>query len=104
MQAEAVKNTLRQHLFPHGLCLSASRLETYARCPFRYFLETVLDLKPWEEPEQIFALLPRDRGVLVHAILYDFSPVSGRLTNCPCPRFRLMMSGACLPRSPRSPR
>ena len=72
MQAEAVKNTLRQHLFPHGLRLSASRLETYARCPFRYFLETVLDLKPWEEPEQIFALLPRDRGVLVHAILYDF--------------------------------
>ncbi len=72
LQAESVKNTLRQHLFPQGLCLSASSLETYARCPFRYFLETVLALKPWEEPEQILALLPRDRGVLVHAVLYEF--------------------------------
>lgn len=72
MQADSVKSTLRRHLFPQGLYLSASSLETYARCPFRYFLETVLALKPWEEPEQILALLPRDRGVLVHTILHDF--------------------------------
>ena len=72
MQAENVTHTLRQHLFPQGLSLSASSLETYARCPFRYFLESVLALKPWEEPEQILTLLPRDRGVLVHAILYEF--------------------------------
>lgn len=72
MQAESIKDTLRQHLFPQGVYLSASSLETYARCPFRYFLETVLALKSWEEPEQIPALLPRDRGVLVHAILYEF--------------------------------
>lgn len=72
MQAESVKSTLRRYLFPQGLHLSASSLETYARCPFRYFLETVLALKPWEEPEQILALLPRDRGVLVHTILHDF--------------------------------
>ena len=72
LQAESVKDTLRQYLFPQGLYLSASSLETYARCPFRYFLETVLALKPWEEPEQILTLLPRDRGVLVHAILYEF--------------------------------
>ncbi len=72
MQAESVKSTLRRYLFPQGLHLSASSLETYARCPFRYFLETVLALKQWEEPEQILALLPRDRGVLVHTILHDF--------------------------------
>ena len=72
MQAESVKDTLRQRLFPQGVYLSASSLETYARCPFRYFLETVLALKSWEEPEQILTLLPRDRGVLVHAILYEF--------------------------------
>ncbi len=72
IQAESIKDTLRQHLFPQGVYLSASSLETYARCPFRYFLETVLALKSWEEPEQILALLPRDRGVLVHAILYEF--------------------------------
>ncbi len=72
IQAESVKDTLRRRLFPQGVYLSASSLETYARCPFRYFLETVLALKSWEEPEQILALLPRDRGVLVHAILYEF--------------------------------
>ena len=72
MQAESVQSALRRHLFPQGLYLSASSLETYARCPFRYFLETVLALKPWEEPEQILALLPRDRGVLAHTILHDF--------------------------------
>ena len=72
LQTERVKNTLRRHLFPQGVRLSASSLETYARCPFRYFLETVLGLQPWEEPEQILSLLPRDRGVLLHHILYEF--------------------------------
>ena len=72
IEAEAVQSTLRQHLFPHGLRLSASALESYARCPFRYFLSVVLHLTPWEEPEHIMTILPRDRGVLLHDILYDF--------------------------------
>ena len=72
IEAKAVQTTLRQHLFPHGLRLSASALESYARCPFRYFLSVVLDLVPREEPEHIMTILPRDRGVLLHDILYDF--------------------------------
>jgi len=72
IETEAVQTTLRQHLFPHGLRLSASALESYARCPFRYFLSVVLDLTPWEEPGHIMTILPRDRGVLLHDILYDF--------------------------------
>ena len=72
MEAEAVQTTLREHVFPHGLRLSASALESYARCPFRYFLSVVLHLTPWEEPEHIMTILPRDRGVLLHDILHDF--------------------------------
>jgi ATP-dependent helicase/DNAse subunit B len=73
---------LHERLFPTGLRLSASALETYARCPFRYFLSTVLGLTQAEEPEQVLSLQPRDRGALVHDILHDFftrSRQTGRL-------------------------
>jgi RecB family exonuclease/superfamily I DNA/RNA helicase len=69
---ESVRAVLHQRLFPTALVLSASALETYARCPFRYFLSAGLGLTPWEEPEQILTFQPRDRGALLHAILHDF--------------------------------
>jgi ATP-dependent helicase/DNAse subunit B len=47
-------------------------LETYARCPFRYFLTVVLGLSESEEPEQILSLQPRDRGALLHGVLHEF--------------------------------
>jgi ATP-dependent helicase/DNAse subunit B len=72
IEDEGVKEKLRQTLFPTGLRLSASALETYARCPFRYFLSTVLGLNPFAEPEQILTLQPRERGALLHEILRDF--------------------------------
>lgn len=67
-----VRERLQQYLFPSGLRLSASALETYARCPFRYFLTAVLRLGQLEEPEQILSLQPRDRGALLHNILHEF--------------------------------
>ncbi len=69
---DTVKAQLWQRLLPPQATLSVHALETYARCPFRYFLQTVLDLTPREEPEQCTALSPRDRGALLHHILYDF--------------------------------
>jgi ATP-dependent helicase/DNAse subunit B len=72
IEDEVVKEKLQQTLFPAGLRLSASALETYARCPFRYFLSTVLGLNQFEEPEQILTLRPRERGALLHEILHDF--------------------------------
>jgi ATP-dependent helicase/DNAse subunit B len=68
----AIRALLHRHLFPAGTILSASALETYARCPFRYFLSAVLGLTPQEEPEHVSSLSPRDRGALLHDILYDF--------------------------------
>jgi RecB family exonuclease/superfamily I DNA/RNA helicase len=74
---ERVQAAVQRHLFPAGLRLSASALETYARCPFRFFLTAVLGLAQFEEPEQVLTLQPRDRGALLHAILHDFFARAG---------------------------
>lgn len=49
---------------------SPTTLERYARCPFLFFAEKVLGLKPQEEetPE----IQPKDRGTIIHAILERF--------------------------------
>lgn len=49
---------------------SASQLEDYAKCPFRYFVSRVLLLETIEEPtEEIEAF---EIGSLIHSILYKF--------------------------------
>lgn len=53
-----------------GRQYSVTQLETYALCPYKYFAERVLRLKPVEEPtEDIEAL---EMGTLLHSILYEF--------------------------------
>lgn len=68
----AVLSAVQRRLFPMGMTLSASALEMYARCPFRYFLNTVLRVVPQEDPELLLTLQPRGRGALVHGILHTF--------------------------------
>ncbi len=49
---------------------SISQLETYAKCPYKYFAERILYLQPAEEPtEEIEAL---EMGTILHNILYEF--------------------------------
>ncbi len=49
---------------------SASQLEEYAKCPFRYFVNRVLSLETIEEPtEEIEAF---EIGSLIHSIFYKF--------------------------------
>lgn len=49
---------------------SISQLETYAKCPFKYFAERLLFLKPPIEPkEEIEAF---ELGSLLHEILFEF--------------------------------
>ena len=50
--------------------LSPTGLERFAQCPFVFFAEKVLGLKPREEetPE----ILPKDRGTIVHTLLQRF--------------------------------
>lgn len=49
---------------------SISKLETYALCPFKYFSERVLNLKPIEEPSEEFEAI--QIGNLLHSILHRF--------------------------------
>lgn len=52
--------------------VSATSLEVWAACPFRYFLGNALRLKPSASPEEAFEISPLDRGALIHGILEDY--------------------------------
>jgi RecB family exonuclease len=51
---------------------SATRLETWAGCPFAYFLQTILRVEEVENPEDQIQISPRDWGSLVHEALELF--------------------------------
>lgn len=55
-----------------GRALSPTGLERWAKCPFSYFLGTVLRLSADENPEDIYTLSALERGSLVHDILEEF--------------------------------
>lgn len=68
--------------FRAGREISASRLETWATCPYKYFLQYGLGLSALEEPERTMTLEPTDRGHLIHRALEKFwraESVAGRL-------------------------
>lgn len=49
---------------------SISQLETYAKCPFKFFTERVLGIETFEEPtEDIEAV---EMGRILHAVLFEF--------------------------------
>ncbi len=53
---------------------SATEFESYAQCPFRYWLESVLDLKPLPEVDEGTNHLRR--GVVVHDVLAELMPTA----------------------------
>ena len=68
--AEAIQKLGQGHSL-RGKTLSASRLETYAACPLRYFYRYVLGLKVHPEPERVFQLDPAEKGNLMHEVLEE---------------------------------
>ena len=64
---------------------SPTSLERWAKCPFSYFLGSVLRLSAEESPEDIYDISPLDRGSLVHAILEDFIEVARNQGSLPSP-------------------
>ncbi len=52
--------------------LSASFLQRYARCPFLFFAERVLEVTPVEEPEGVEEIGPLEYGSILHAVLQGF--------------------------------
>lgn len=55
-----------------GTPMSPSRLETWAGCPFAYFLGSVLRLGERDDPERIVEISAADRGTLIHEVLERF--------------------------------
>lgn len=55
-----------------GTPMSPSRLETWAGCPFEYFLRSVLHLGERDDPERIVEISAADRGTLIHTVLERF--------------------------------
>jgi RecB family exonuclease len=51
---------------------SATRLQVWAACPHRYFLQYMLRVEPVERPEEALELAPVDRGSLIHRVLDRF--------------------------------
>ena len=51
---------------------SPTRLETWATCPFRYFLSNVLGIAAPEQPEEVATISALERGSLLHTILERF--------------------------------
>ncbi len=51
---------------------SVSGLESFAACPFRFFLDDRLGASKLEAPERLITLDPRERGTLMHRVLEGF--------------------------------
>jgi ATP-dependent helicase/nuclease subunit B len=49
---------------------SISQLENYGKCPFKYFIERILNIKVIEEPTE--DIEPIEMGRILHAILFEF--------------------------------
>lgn len=70
---------------PGGAAISPTALETWAACPYRYFLGHVLRLGTLDTPEEIFSISALDRGSLIHAILERFMDETIRNDRLPNP-------------------
>ena len=51
---------------------SATSLERWAECPYRYFLANVVRVESTEKPEEEWTITPLDRGSLIHQVLETF--------------------------------
>lgn len=68
-EAEIVDTSKIRKLYGKHLKLSVSKLESYARCPFGYFVKHGLGANE----RKIYKLSRPDIGTFMHEILYDFS-------------------------------
>jgi hypothetical protein len=57
---------------PVDAVVSATRLESWARCPFAYFGERLLEVQPVDDPSQQLEMSALDRGSLIHEVLEKF--------------------------------
>jgi len=66
------KGTSKKLRIRDGARFSATRLEKWAGCPFKYFLENVLSISVLDPPEDLLEIDPMERGSLLHKVLERF--------------------------------
>ncbi|WP_079543011.1 PD-(D/E)XK nuclease family protein [Bradyrhizobium lablabi] len=65
---------IRTLMARHGLAVrsySPTALQTFARCPYKFFLQTIQGLSPREVPEAIDQMDPLQRGSLIHDVQFQ---------------------------------
>ena len=80
-----IEATHRFDIGPGGSPISPTALESWATCPYRYFLGYVLRLGSLDTPEEIFSISALDRGTLSHEILERFIDERVQSGNLPPP-------------------
>jgi ATP-dependent helicase/nuclease subunit B len=80
-----VSGTSRRIALTDRSVFSPTRLESWATCPYRYFLSSVLGIAALEQPEDVATITPLERGSLVHSILESFIREAQRQTMIPRP-------------------
>jgi hypothetical protein len=65
---EALKLLKKKSAGSGGVMFPTS-LETYAACPFQYFMGHILGVESIEAPEDVLSMAPMDKGRLAHSIL-----------------------------------
>lgn len=70
--SDAWRDAVAKAALKPGREMSPTRLESFVKCPYRYFLKYALGLDPLEEPERRMTIDPRDRGELIHKVLEKF--------------------------------
>ncbi len=73
-------------LGPSQSPVSATSLEAWATCPFRYFLGHMLRLSALETPEETTTISALERGTLLHDILEGFIRETAGSGKLPAPR------------------
>jgi ATP-dependent helicase/nuclease subunit B len=111
MLQSAAAHAALSRQFPAQHTFSATDLERYAACPFRFFLERILKIEPLEDLALEFDVL--ERGRVVHDVLSGFhKAVNERLGRPGSPLeldvadFEILLDAAIrdsLPREPRNP-
>jgi ATP-dependent helicase/nuclease subunit B len=69
-RSELVRAAMARHTLG-ARSYSPTSLQTYARCPYRFFLYSIHRLAPRLDPEPIDELSPLQRGSLIHDIQFE---------------------------------
>ncbi|MCB9667160.1 MAG: PD-(D/E)XK nuclease family protein [Myxococcales bacterium] len=71
------KQILQAHR-PEHRAYSPTALQQLAACPYRFFLQAIVGLKPPTKPRRILFLDALERGSLVHEVLFEFLTACSR--------------------------